>query len=155
MQIEIISVDKVRQKFVLEGEREYLTRIKPYASVRLTELRGKRPSALGLQARIEAEAKALSAAVRPRCLLVVLDQAGKVLSSRNFAAWLARETGRGKSDFCFAIGGPYGWASSVKERADQILSLSAMTFSYQMTRLILVEQIYRALTIINGAPYHK
>jgi 23S rRNA (pseudouridine1915-N3)-methyltransferase len=153
MRIKIISVGKIKQSFVHEGEQEYLTRMKSFAQLSLLEV----PTSTELPETQmkQAEAAAVLGKIESSDYFVVLDERGKQLSSKDFAALLQNQMNQGTSNFCFAIGGASGWDESVRKEADLVLSLSAMTFPYQMTRLILVEQLYRAMTILKGIPYHK
>ena len=153
MQIKIISVGKVKQQFVLDGEGEFLPRLKSDLKLELIEVEGgsNLPEA---QAKAK-EGAAVLAKLKPNDLFVVLDETGKSLSSPGFAQFFQTEMSRGKSSFVFAIGGFHGWDPEVLKRAHRLVSLPCLTFTYQMTRLILVEQIYRAMTIIKGVPYHR
>ena len=87
--------------------------------------------------------------------LVVLDEKGKHYSSEKFADWFQQKMNRGTSKIVFQIGGAYGFDESVYQRANEKIALSSMTFSHQMIRLLLVEQVYRAMTILNNEPYHN
>lgn len=153
MRIKIISVGKIKQSFVHEGEGEYLARMKSFAQLRLVEV----PTSTELpEAQMkQAEGAAVLAKVDASEYFVVLDESGKQHTSKQFAALLQAQMNQGTSSFCFAIGGASGWDAAVRKEADLVLSLSSMTFPYQMTRLILVEQLYRAMTILKGIPYHK
>jgi 23S rRNA (pseudouridine1915-N3)-methyltransferase len=153
MQIRVISVGKVKQRFVLDGEGEFLPRLKGDTKVELIEVEAAAdlPEA---QAKVK-EGEAVLSKVRSSDLLIVLDEKGKPLSSPEFAKFMQNEMTRGRSSFVFAIGGYHGWDPAVLKRAHRVMSLSSLTFTYQMTRLILVEQIYRAMTIIKGVPYHR
>lgn len=86
--------------------------------------------------------------------LILLDEKGEELSSVNFSKWMEKRMVAGTKHLVFVIGGPYGFSPAVKERANGKLSLSKMTFSHQMVRLIFIEQLYRAMSILNGEPYH-
>jgi 23S rRNA (pseudouridine1915-N3)-methyltransferase len=86
--------------------------------------------------------------------LILLDEKGKELSSVDFSKWMEKRMVAGTKHLIFVIGGPYGFSPAVKERANGKLSLSKMTFSHQMVRLIFIEQLYRAMSILNGEPYH-
>lgn len=88
-------------------------------------------------------------------LLILLDEKGKTYDSLAFAKYLETQLSRSKKRIVFQIGGAYGFSEAVYQRADAKLSLSKMTFSHQMIRLFLVEQIYRAMTILKGEPYHN
>ena len=153
MRIKIISVGKIKQSFVQEGENEYLVRMKGFAQLSLVEV----PTSTELpEAQMkQAECAAVLGKIETADFFVVLDEAGKQHTSKQFAALLQNQMNQGTSSFCFAIGGAYGWDEKVRKEADLVLSLSALTFPYQMTRLILVEQLYRAMTILKGIPYHK
>jgi 23S rRNA (pseudouridine1915-N3)-methyltransferase len=87
-------------------------------------------------------------------ILVLLDEKGKLYSSREFAAFMEKQMLSGARNLFFVIGGAYGFSKDVYDRADALFSLSKMTFSHQMVRLIFAEQLYRANTIINNEPYH-
>ena len=153
MKIKIISVGKVKQAFVLDGEAEYLPRLKSFAAIKFIEV-GSRAELPEVQMK-RSEAEAVIEKIEPADFVVVLDEAGKKFTSPEFSKTLQGQMNAGRSSFCFAIGGAYGWDESIREKADILLSLSPMTFTYQMTRLVLVEQIYRAMTLIKGIPYHK
>ncbi|GET30752.1 23S rRNA (pseudouridine(1915)-N(3))-methyltransferase RlmH [Prolixibacter sp. SD074] len=86
--------------------------------------------------------------------LILLDEKGEELSSVDFSKWMEKRIVAGTKHLVFVIGGPYGFSPAVKERANGKLSLSKMTFSHQMARLIFIEQLYRAMSILNGEPYH-
>ena len=92
--------------------------------------------------------------IQPGDTVVLLDEAGKEMRSVEFAEWMRRKMNATSRKLIFVIGGPYGFSKEVYERADEKISLSKMTFSHQMVRLIFVEQLYRAMTILNGEPYH-
>ncbi len=100
------------------------------------------------------EGAAIIAKLSPRDALVVLDERGKALSSVDFAKWLQQQQMQGR-DVAFAIGGDEGHSEEVRGRANVVLSLSAMTMPHRLARLVLLEQVYRAVTIIRGEPYHK
>lgn len=153
MNIRVISCAKVRQQFILDGEAEYLKRLKAWSKVSLEELE--------LSAKLpEAELKRKEAEnvlgrIERGELFIALDERGKDLSSEQFARFLEGKMQAGHSRFVFGIGGAHGWDETVRAKAGFVLSLSKLTFPYQLTRLILIEQLYRALSIIKGQPYHK
>jgi len=96
----------------------------------------------------------LKALTKFRGHVVALDVEGRMLSSRGLAEFLRKRQDNSVGAFCFVIGGAYGLSKRIKERADTILSLSPMTFTHEMSRLILIEQLYRAASINAGTPYH-
>jgi 23S rRNA (pseudouridine1915-N3)-methyltransferase len=144
MKVRILSAEKTKQGFLKEGEQEYLKRFPRELSVTLEECGGRADLLTAIR---EAKAK--------RAFVVLLDERGRSYSSIEFAQLLEKRMIAGASSFVFAIGPAEGWEDTDRELADLTLSLSAMTFTYQMTRLILVEQLYRASSIQKGTPYHK
>lgn len=151
--IRVLSVGKVRQSFVVEGVAEYAKRLAPFAKLEMAELNSDRYASLPEVELKKKEGELLLEALKEREQLIVLDSGGKQMTSEAFARWI--ETKGAENALCFAIGGAYGWSTEVKERASMLFSLSSLTFTYQMSKLLLVEQLYRALSIIRGAPYHK
>jgi 23S rRNA (pseudouridine1915-N3)-methyltransferase len=153
MRIRIFSIGRVKQDFVLSGENEYLKRLKKHVRIELTEL--DESNSGPPDAARQKEAEQVLARLKKGEFLIVLDEAGQAMSSHNLSELIEKRQLSGSPDIAFAIGGAYGWHHTIRDRADLVLSLSKMTFTYQMTRLILVEQIYRALSILRGEPYHK
>ena len=146
MKITLVAVGKLKEKFLIEGVAEYLKRLKPFAKIEIREV--------AEQKSVEEEGKKLLAQVPKENFLIVLDVAGEFLTSEDFAKKIADLNLRGVSDITFLIGGAFGLSDEVKNAADFRLSFSKMTFTHQMARLILVEQIYRAFKINRGEPYH-
>lgn len=155
MEIKIISVSKVKQDFVLAGEAEYLPRLKKWVKFETIELGAQALDSVPADKARASEAKAVLDRLKEGDYLIVLDERGKQFNTEGFAKILKDRLQSGKNSLVFAIGGAYGWDSAVRERADQVISLSSLTFPFQLTRLILTEQIYRAFTILNNIPYHK
>lgn len=153
MKIKITSTGRTRQPFILAGEKEYLSRIP--GRITINELPADRPGGTSPAQVREKEADRLLATVAPGDFFIALDENGKQFSSELFAEWLQEQLNRGNSSFHFALGGAFGFDDSVRERADLVLSLSEFTFPFQLSRLILVEQLYRAVSILSGSPYHK
>ena len=102
----------------------------------------------------ETEGKLILNALKPGDFIVLLDERGKEFSSMQFSDYLQRKMNSGLRRLVFVVGGPYGFSKDVYNKADEKLSLSKMTFSHEMIRLFFTEQIYRAMTIIRGEPYH-
>ena len=156
MQIRIFSIGKVKAEFVKAGESEYLKRLGNSGwKLERIELDAKTVSGKQTATAQKKEADRLLAKVRTGELLVVLDERGRQMTSEKLAHWLQGHADSGVKSLAFAIGGAYGWHPDVYQRAELKLSLSELTFPYQLTRLILVEQLYRAHTINQGSPYHK
>lgn len=155
MKIVVLSVGRVRQRFVLDAEGEYLQRIKGSFQVELVELGMESPESMKpaeVQAR---EAEEVLKKTKNYDYLVVLDERGKEMSSKALSEFVQTRMNSGIKSVCFVIGGAYGFAEKVRQDADLILSLSALTFPHQLTRMLLVEQLYRSHTLIKGISYHK
>ncbi|MGI6299184.1 MAG: 23S rRNA (pseudouridine(1915)-N(3))-methyltransferase RlmH [Saccharofermentanales bacterium] len=157
MQLTIICPGRVREKWLADGISEYNLRLSRYASVRIVEV-ADFPDSMPVQKVLAAEAelilKALSK-IRGQATVVALALDGMMLDSVSFSARLVEWFEQGGSDVVFLIGGSLGLHESVLARAQFRLALSPMTFTHQMTRLILLEQCYRAFRIHSGEPYHK
>lgn len=151
MRLTVISVGKDRSGLFVPGVQEYSGRLQRVATVELLELAESKQS--GLRAKAD-EGQAILAKVPARSLLVALDERGKALSSVELSRWLAKARDEAR-DVAFAIGGDEGLSEEVRARAQLQLSLSAMTLPHRLARLVLLEQVYRAFTILRGEPYHK
>ena len=92
--------------------------------------------------------------IHPSDFVMLLDERGKQMTSREFSTFIDRKMSTLPRNLIFVVGGPYGFSEEVRQRADALLGLSAMTFSHEMVRPFFVEQIYRAMTILRGEPYH-
>lgn len=147
MKITIVAVGKLKEKFLSDGVSEYLKRLKNFAKIEIREVSECRT--------LEDEGKKLLAQVDKNSWVCVLDVGGKFMTSESFAKKISDLNLHGVSNITFIIGGAYGLSNEVRQAADFLLSLSEMTFTHQMTRLILVEQIYRAFKINRGEPYHN
>jgi len=153
MKITIFCLGKLKQNFIKQGEEEFLKRLKPQLKLEIVELNSDRFSSLPEQELRKKEAELLIKNVNKNDLLVLLDENGREFNSKDFAKFISQKIDAGKS-IAFAIGGAYGWDEEFKSK-QQLISLSQLTFTYQFSRLILVEQIYRAISLIKGLPYHK
>ncbi|WP_297069168.1 23S rRNA (pseudouridine(1915)-N(3))-methyltransferase RlmH [uncultured Duncaniella sp.] len=155
MKIVIIAVGKTSTDYVARGVEEFLKRANRYVGVELTVIPDVKSSkALTEDAQKQQEGRAILAALQPGDVVTLLDERGKELTSREFSGLIERRMIQGIKRLVFVIGGPYGFAREVYERADDKLSLSRMTFTHEMVRLFFTEQIYRAMTIMRGEPYH-
>ena len=146
MRINILAIGKVKEKYLIEAVEEYLKRLKPYATVEIVELQECRT--------IEEEGEKLISRLPKDSWICVLDVFGEVMSSEQFAQTMSNLALNGQSKLVFVIGGAFGINDKIRKMANLRLSLSKMTFTHQMTRLILIEQIYRAFKINRGEPYH-
>jgi len=159
MQIRVIGIGKIKEKFLQEGIAEYEKRLRPYAKVQVVEIADeKRPlsaSPATEAAAIEKEGERILAAVPAGSVVIALDVKGQPWTSIEFSEAFRQWELAGKSQLTFVIGGDLGLSPAVLTKCDLRLSLSNMTFTHPMARFILMEQIYRAFRILRGEPYHK
>ncbi|MDP6779044.1 MAG: 23S rRNA (pseudouridine(1915)-N(3))-methyltransferase RlmH [Candidatus Latescibacteria bacterium] len=156
MRILLVAVGRCREASIRDGVDDYARRLSHYASVKQVEVKAERARKGFPTGEILArEGRRLLQAIPDNAYTVALDREGESCGSEELSRKLARLGVGGKSRIAFVIGGAFGLGRSVIERADWRLSLSRMTFPHEMARLILVEQVYRALTIIRGEEYHK
>jgi 23S rRNA (pseudouridine1915-N3)-methyltransferase len=151
VKLTVVSIGKDRSGLFAPGVAEYAGRLSHVAKVALVELPESRRS--GAQAKAD-EAKAVLARLESSDVVVALDERGKALASVPFASWLSQHRAHGRH-VVFVIGGDEGLDEAVRARAQLTLSLSAMTLPHRLARLVLLEQLYRALSILRGEPYHK
>lgn len=157
MKLQLLSVGRLSAPFLREGVDEYAGRIARYLPFSCAELREEKGGGRKVDPRFirEREGEQILARVPQGAFAVVLDEQGRAHSSQQLAGLIEEHMVAGTPEVVWIIGGPYGLSAPVKRRADLLLSLSAMTFTHQMARLFLLEQIYRALTIIRNEPYHN
>lgn len=151
----LMVVGKTTDKPFAAAIQEYVTRISHYLSFNIEtipELKGTK--SLSESEQKECEANLIRKALQPGDYIVLLDEHGKERRSIEFAQWLQKKMSAGPRRLVFVVGGPYGFAPSIHQLAAEEISLSQMTLSHQMIRLLFTEQMYRALTILNGEPYH-
>ena len=154
MRISLLMVGKTtdpRLVSLIDDYRQRLTHYVPFGLVVLPDL--KNTKSLSEEQIKTAEGEAILRFVTPSMDVVLLDEHGREFRSIEYAEWLQKKMGSGK-DLTLVIGGPYGFSEAVYQRADGKVSLSRMTFSHQMIRIMVIEQIYRAMTILRGEPYH-
>jgi len=156
MNIKIIALGKIKEKFLSEGINEFLKRLTSYASVEIKELSAIEIKDEHLTEKVlDEESEKILSLIKPQSYVITLEIQGKILSSVEFAQKLESLTNEGIQEIVFVIGSSCGLSKKVSDRADFKLSMSKMTFLHQFARLILVEQIYRAFKIIKGETYHK
>ena len=154
MKTVLILVGKTVNKHFVAGINDYAGRIvhyMPFDIVTIPELR--QTKSLSEEQQKAAEGELILKQIQPSDTVVLLDEHGKELRSVEFARWLAQRQQTARR-LVFVIGGPYGFSPDIYARANEPLSLSRLTFSHQMVRLVFTEQVYRACTIIKGEPYH-
>lgn len=159
MNVTVVCIGKLKEKYWREAEAEYSKRLGGYCSLSVKELKEAplpaNASAADEEAVKKAEGKAILAAVREQSYVISLEVKGKKLSSEGLADKMAELAVTGRSDVTFVIGGSLGLSEEVSRRADLRLSFSDMTFPHQMMRIILLEQIYRSFKINRNETYHK
>ncbi|RGS70144.1 MULTISPECIES: 23S rRNA (pseudouridine(1915)-N(3))-methyltransferase RlmH [unclassified Mitsuokella] len=158
MKITIVCAGKIKEKYLSMGIAEFLKRLKPFAQVEIREIHEEKmpddPSPAEKEQTLAREGEKLLKLVPQGSYLFVLDVYGREKSSEELAASIAQLGLSGRSSITFLIGGAFGLSEEVRKRADERLSFSPMTFTHQMVRLLLVEQIYRAFKINRGEKYH-
>lgn len=155
MKIRIIQIGKTKDGYLKEGIEEFLKRLKPFANMEFLTLKEIIPSkAYSVEKAKMEEGEEILKVLKSDEHVVVLDEKGKDMTSVEFAKFLGKFADQGQT-ICFVIGGPYGLSAAVRTRANTLLSFSHMTFTHQMVRLFLVEQIYRGVSILKGKEYHN
>lgn len=139
MKIDIVCIGKVREKFFRDAVEKYLTRLRRFVQIDVSETD---------------DASKIEGLLEGKDFVIILDEKGKEMDSFQFAE-LMRDLSLSKKNVCFVLGGWKGLDDEIKKKANLVWSLSKLTFPYQLARLLLLEQIYRAFTIIKGIDYHK
>ena len=152
MKIRVLWVGKTQEEWVRRGIEEYAGRIRRYIPLELAEAREEKGAAA--EAMREQERARLVKLLPRNARLILLDERGEQLTSPELGAFIASNRDNGVPELVFAIGGAYGFSDSFRTLAYKTIALSRMTFTHQMVRVFLLEQIYRGFTIINGEPYH-
>lgn len=146
MHFTILCVGKLKEEYMRKAVADYVLRLSKYAKTEVIEVG---------ESDIPGEGDALLRRLAPGSCVVAMDLHGKMIDSPALASWISQKTLSGTSHFTFVIGGSDGIDSRICKMADLRLCLSPMTFTHQMTRLILAEQLYRAMKINAGEKYHK
>lgn len=159
MKVKVISVGKLKEKYLKDGIAEYSKRLGRFAKLELIELADEKTpdnaSPVEKDQIMSKEAERILSKVGERDFVIALAIEGKQLSSEAFSQLLQDKMVSGYSTMTFIIGGSLGLADVVKKRANQLMSFGLLTLPHQLMRLVLVEQIYRAFMIAEGSPYHK
>lgn len=159
MKIEVISVGKIKESYLLDGIKEYAKRLSKYAQIIETTLqdeaiKDKDSEALNEQIKV-VEGEKILKAISPKSYVIALDLKGNMLSSEELAEKIDDVISKGNGHIVFVIGGSLGLSKNVLARADYRLCFSKMTFPHKLMKLILLEQVYRAFKINNHETYHK
>ena len=156
MKVRLVCMGKTDIPYLREGIADYSARVKRAISFEFIEIPElKNVGSLNPEQIREKEALVLLPKIPDQAFTVLLDEKGKVFRSVEFAAWLQQRFNQGLKDLVFVVGGAYGFHESLRQRASLQISLSAMTFSHQIVRLIFMEQLYRAMSILRNEPYHN
>lgn len=155
MKIRMLFIGKTTPSYLVEGVELYLDRLKHYCSLDVEVIPDvKRSPGLSSSKLCELESTLFLKRIKPNDYVVLLDENGLLQDSIKMATTLEKWIGSGGVSPVFVIGGAYGFADVMRERANALWSLSPLTFSHQLARLVFVEQLYRSFTIIRGEPYH-
>ena len=158
MKFTFLTIGKIKEKWMRQGIDEYLKRLSPIAKGEILspdeEKMPENPSPALKEKVMEKEGEKLLKYLKDEDFLILLDLKGQPVTSEGLADILRKRMVSGTSHFFFMIGGPYGNGENIRKRANLKISISAMTFTHQMARLILAEQVYRAMKIIRHEPYH-
>ena len=159
MKIKIYAIGKIKEQYLKEGIDVYLKRIQPYSQIEIVEVNdepiAENPHDSEIKKAIDLEGQKILKLLKANEYLIGLDLNKKELNSVEFAEYLHKKCVLGRSSISFVFGGSYGLSDKLKQRCNDSISLSKMTFLHQMTRLILLEQIYRAFKINRNETYHK
>ena len=155
MKFTLLVVGRTVEKHYITAIDDYVARTKHFTQFDMEVIPElKNTKNLSMDQQKEKEAELILKALQPGDVVVLLDEHGKEFRSIEFADWIEKKMHTVNKRLVFIIGGPYGFSDAIYERANGKVSLSKMTFSHQMVRLIFVEQLYRAMTILRGEPYH-
>jgi 23S rRNA (pseudouridine1915-N3)-methyltransferase len=157
--LSIIAIGRLKEKYLTEGVEEYAKRISKYAKLEIIELPDERnpsnDSLSEITKMIDTEGELILAKIPKDAFVITLEIEGAMLSSEALSSLIDKTTQYQSNRIIFIIGGSHGLSEPVKNRTDMALSFSKMTFPHQLMRLILIEQIYRSLSILNHTSYHK
>lgn len=158
MKIKIYAIGKIKEQYLKDGINEYVKRISPYSNIEIIEVADSKvkdnPNEADIMKAKDEEGERVLKLVK-NDYLIGLDMNKKEFISEEFAKYIEQKMVEGGSSISFVIGGSYGLSDDLKNRCNSSISLSKMTFLHQMTRLILLEQIYRSFKILNNETYHK
>lgn len=155
MKFTLLLVGKTTESFLNQGIQKYIERLNhyiPFETVVVQEL--KNTKSMNREQQKKQEGELILRALDDNDFVVLLDENGEIFTSELFAEWIRKKMNSSFKRMVFVVGGPYGFSEAVYQRGNFQLSFSKMTFSHQMIRLFFVEQLYRAMTIIKGEPYH-
>lgn len=156
IKIKLICVGKIKEKYLNEAISEYLKRLSGYCSFEIVEVKDEKIAPNISDEKIkEIESNRILEKINDRDYVILLDLRGKQLNSEEFALKMDSLTSQGVGNYCFIIGGSLGVSENLRNKANFLLSFSKLTFTHQMMRLLVMEQIYRVFKINNNETYHK
>jgi 23S rRNA (pseudouridine1915-N3)-methyltransferase len=156
MKLVLYNIGKTDVPYLKEGLEDYYSRIGHFIDFSIIDLPPvKYGKNLTPEMLCDKEGEIICKAVAKSNIIILLDEKGEEYSSRSFSVWLGTMMNKGTKQVAFVIGGAYGFSPAVYKLAHQKLSLSKMTYPHQLVRVIFAEQLYRALTLIKGIPYHN
>ncbi len=156
MKLRLVCVGKLAEAWQRQAAEDYAGRLQRYFPLEIIELKEEKGGRKGdIPGLLKREGERILEKVPQRSFLIALDERGRSFSSEQLAERLGDEMLHGGRDWCLVIGGPYGLDQELRRRAELLLSLSNMTFTHQMARLFLLEQLYRSSTILRNEPYHN
>ncbi len=155
MKITLILVGKTDKDFYIKGIDEYVKRIARYCKFEIKVIPElKNTKSMSVDVQMQKEAESILPLIQGAQEIILLDEHGQEFNSVEFSKFIEKRMVAGQRDLFFVVGGAYGFADKVKSVAHSKISLSKLTYSHQLVRLVFVEQLYRAFTIIKGEPYH-
>tara|TARA_R110002072_G_scaffold20688_4_gene74868 strand:+ start:24931 stop:25404 length:474 start_codon:yes stop_codon:yes gene_type:complete len=155
MKIKLICVGKTNSRHLIEGEDEYMKRLKHFVSIEKIEIPELKNAKKMSENEIKKqEGELILKKIDSSNYLILLDENGKEYNSKDFSQFLQKRMNSGAKTIVFVIGGAYGFSETVYNKSHSTIALSKMTFSHQMVRMFFLEQVYRGFSILNGLPYH-
>jgi 23S rRNA (pseudouridine1915-N3)-methyltransferase len=155
MKITLLFTGKTKPAYIDQGVQDYVQRIKHYNPLQLIEIQdSKKTRGLPQQKIMESEGDKILKYIQPEDFVILLDERGKQMSSPELAGWIEEKALHSAKSIVFITGGAFGFDNKVIDRANMLLSVSKMTFSHQLIRILFLEQLYRAFSLIKGQPYH-
>ena len=155
MKLIVYTIGRLGKAYWREAEKEYLNRLRHYTRLEIKELKDVRARGRSVEEMKHAESQTVLKEIADEAFLVVLDRSGSEMTSVQLAEFIESKQIHRTATLAFAVGGPYGFSDPLFSRADMILSLSRMTLPHELARIVLLEQLYRAFTILKGEKYHK
>lgn len=155
MKIKVIAAAPAKQNILKDAEAEYIKRLSKSLPTTCVDLGINHPDSLSAKEAIRIETKEFEKLFKKNPLIISLDENGKQFNSNEFATYIGKLKNQGIKEACFLIGGPFGLSDEIKKQSALSISLSKLTFTHHFSRLILLEQLYRASSILQGSAYHK